>query len=75
MIIKNTLRLLYSILKALRSVGSADPIRKIISLFFLHFLLFSQAQSPIEENMQWKANWITANGQKSPTIGPHKQIL
>lgn len=65
MIIKNTLRLFYSLFKALQRVGSVNLIRKIISLFFLQFLLCSQAQSPIEENLQWKAHWITANGQKN----------
>ncbi|MDA9596983.1 hypothetical protein N9R95_01160 [Flavobacteriaceae bacterium] len=34
-------------------------------MFFFQFLLCSQAQSPKEENVDWNADWITANGQKN----------
>ena len=44
---------------------SVLSIHKIISLFFFQFLLCTQAQSPIAENVNWKADWITAKGQKN----------
>ena len=44
---------------------SVLSIHKIISLFFFQFLLYTQAQSPIAENVNWKADWITAKGQKN----------
>lgn len=56
---------LYSILKDFRPHPLAHPINRIISLFFLQFLLCVQAQSPVEENVQWKAHWIKADGQKN----------
>ncbi|MDA0937154.1 MAG: glycoside hydrolase [Bacteroidetes bacterium] len=34
-------------------------------MFFFQFLLCTQAQSPIAENVNWKADWITAKGQKN----------
>ena len=44
---------------------SVLSIHKITSLFFFQFLLCTQAQSPIAENVNWKADWITAKGQKN----------
>ena len=65
MVRKNVLRWINLIWKCLRFNPSVLPIHKIISLFFFQFLLCSHAQTPIEENVGWKADWITANGQKN----------
>jgi len=65
MVRKNVLRWINLIWKCLSFHPSVLPIHKIISLFFFQFLLCSHAQTPIEENVDWKADWITANGQKN----------
>ena len=57
---------LYSIRKGFLPRPSVHPINKVLSLFFLHFLLYTQAQSTVEEEKtHWKAEWISAIGHKN----------
>lgn len=61
-----TLKPLYSIRKGFRPRPSVHPINKVLSLFFLHFLLYTQAQSTVEEEKaHWKAEWISAIAHKN----------
>jgi len=62
---KKILRRINFIWNYFRFDTSVLSIHKITSLFFFQFLLCTQAQSPIAENVNWKADWITAKGQKN----------
>ncbi len=63
---KNISGKFYSTSQGFRPNALVDPIRNLIRLFILHFLFFASAQSPVEVGgIQWKAEWITAVGQKN----------
>ena len=49
--------------KSFDTQPSILQIQKIVSLFFLHILMYAQSPS-VDQKIEWKANWIGATGQK-----------